>query len=89
MYSVITVFHYLWLFNLHNYLFLLSEITVEDVKKCLGYHLDANIAYENIQANFNVDGGKCESIHMKDKCKYILDLYYIFCLRKDNTSFFP
>lgn len=90
MYSVrIKMSCYLSLFKLSNFLFLLSGITVEDVKKCLGYHLDANIAYENIQANFNVDGGKCESIHMKDKCKYIFDLHYIFCLRKDNTSCFP
>ncbi|XP_039565969.1 complement component C9 isoform X2 [Passer montanus] len=52
---------------LDNYVMSRLGITVEDVKKCLGYHLDANIAYENIQANFNVDSGKCESIHRKDK----------------------
>ncbi|NXD45493.1 CO9 protein, partial [Copsychus sechellarum] len=70
MYSVrIIMSRYLCLFNLSNYLFLLPGITVEDVKKCLGYHLDANIAYKSIQANFNVDGGKCQSIHKKDKCK--------------------
>lgn len=90
MYFVrIIMSHYLCSFNLSNYLFQLPGITVEDVKKCLGYHLDANIAYTNIQANFNVDGGKCEKIHVKDKCKYILDLRYVFCLRKDNTSCFP
>ncbi|NXC60742.1 CO9 protein, partial [Aleadryas rufinucha] len=68
--------------------FAMSErgVTVEDVKKCLGYHLDAGIAFRKIQANFNVDGGKCESIGVKDKCKYILDLHYFFCLRKDNTK---
>lgn len=81
--------HYLCSFNLTNYLFLLPEITVEEVKKCLGYHLDANIAYKNIQANLNVDGGKCEKIRVKGRCKYILDLHYIFCLRKDNASCFP
>ncbi|XP_005488877.2 complement component C9 isoform X1 [Zonotrichia albicollis] len=52
---------------LDNYAMSRLGITVEDVKKCLGYHLDANIAYENIQANINVDGGKCEHIHRKDK----------------------
>lgn len=71
-----------------NCLFLLPGITVEDVKKCLGYHLDANIVYKNIQANFNVDSGKCENIYSREKCKYALDLRYIFCLRKDNTSCF-
>ncbi|NXE35662.1 CO9 protein, partial [Ptilorrhoa leucosticta] len=71
---------------LDNYAMSRLGITVEDVKKCLGYHLGANIAYINTQANFNVDGGKCENIHVKDKCKYILDLHYVFCLRKDNTK---
>ncbi|NXT17164.1 CO9 protein, partial [Syrrhaptes paradoxus] len=41
-------------------------ITVEDVKRCLGYHLDANIAYEDLHANFNIDSRKCEKIH--DNC---------------------
>ncbi|NXR16721.1 CO9 protein, partial [Cinclus mexicanus] len=59
---------------LDNYAMSRLGITVEDVKKCLGYHLDANIAYKSIQANLNVDSGKCENIHKKDKCKYILDL---------------
>lgn len=77
MYSVrIIISLYLCLFNLSNYLFLLPGVTVEDVKKCLGYHIDANIAYKNIQANYNIDGGKCEKIHSKDKCKYILDLSF-------------
>ncbi|NXE95593.1 CO9 protein, partial [Menura novaehollandiae] len=49
-------------------------ITVEDVKKCLGYHLDASIAYKNLHVDVNVDGGKCEKIRVKDKCKYILNL---------------
>ncbi|NWY64364.1 CO9 protein, partial [Erithacus rubecula] len=71
---------------LDNYAMTRLGITVEDVKKCLGYHLGANIAYYSIQANFHVDGGKCESIYKKDKCKYILDLHNIFCLRKDNIK---
>ncbi|NWS73269.1 CO9 protein, partial [Crotophaga sulcirostris] len=48
------------------------DITVEDVKRCLGYHLDANIAYKNLQAYLNIDRGKCEKVHVKDHCKYIL-----------------
>ncbi|NXO69301.1 CO9 protein, partial [Phainopepla nitens] len=59
---------------LDNYAMSRLGITIEDVKKCLGYHLDANIAYKGIQANFNVDGGKCENIHMKDKC----NLFFFF-----------
>ncbi|NWR24150.1 CO9 protein, partial [Emberiza fucata] len=58
---------------LDNYAMSRLGITVEDVKKCLGYHLDANIAHENIQANFNVDGGKCERIHGKDKYAWTLN----------------
>ncbi|NWW70806.1 CO9 protein, partial [Climacteris rufus] len=71
---------------LDNYAMSQLGITAEDVKKCLGYHFDASIAYKNIHANVNVDGGKCENIHVKDKCKYILYLHYIFYLRKDTTK---
>ncbi|XP_032942132.1 complement component C9 [Catharus ustulatus] len=52
---------------LDNYAMSRLGVTVEDVKKCLGYHIDANIVYKSIQANYNVDGGKCEKIHKKDK----------------------
>ncbi|NXI94469.1 CO9 protein, partial [Psophia crepitans] len=52
---------------LDNYAMSRTGITIEDVKKCLGYHLDANIAYEELHANVNIDRGKCEKIHMKDK----------------------
>ncbi|KAM7077756.1 LOW QUALITY PROTEIN: complement component C9-like [Ciconia maguari] len=41
-------------------------ITVEDVKRCLSYHLDANIAYKDLNANVNINGGKCEKINVKD-----------------------
>ncbi|KAM6188185.1 LOW QUALITY PROTEIN: complement component C9-like [Sarcoramphus papa] len=41
-------------------------ITVEDVKRCLGYHLDANIAYKDLNANVNINGDKCEKINVKD-----------------------
>lgn len=70
-------------------LFPFPGITVEDVKKCLGYHLNANIAYEDLHATVNIGGGKCEKIHMKDKCKCILILNYIFHLRKDYANLFP
>ncbi|NXX82032.1 CO9 protein, partial [Urocolius indicus] len=49
---------------LDNYAMSRTGITVEDVKKCLGYHLDANIIYKNLHAN--LDSGKCEKIHVKD-----------------------
>ncbi|XP_065717668.1 complement component C9 [Patagioenas fasciata] len=52
---------------LDNYAMSRTGITVEDVKKCLGYHLDANIAYKDLHATVNIDGGKCEKIHVKDK----------------------
>ncbi|NXV81332.1 CO9 protein, partial [Atlantisia rogersi] len=61
---------------LDNYAMSRIGITVEDVKKCLGYHLDANIAYKDIHANVNIDGGKCASIHVKENCKYILILHF-------------
>lgn len=70
-------------------LFLLPGVTVEDVKRCLGYHLDANIAYKSIDSNINIDGGKCEKIHVKDNCKYILILRYIFCFEKIVNNCFP
>ncbi|NWS12184.1 CO9 protein, partial [Pachyramphus minor] len=54
---------------LDNYAMSQVGVTVEDVKKCLGYHLDASVAYKNLHVNFNNDGGKCEKIHVKDKCK--------------------
>ncbi|NWT49032.1 CO9 protein, partial [Chroicocephalus maculipennis] len=71
---------------LDNYAMSRLGITVEDVKKCLGYHLDASITYKNLDADVNIDRGKCEKIYVKDRCKYILILYYIFCLRKDYTK---
>ncbi|NWU83643.1 CO9 protein, partial [Onychorhynchus coronatus] len=72
---------------LDNYAMSRIGITVEDVKKCLGYHLDASIAHKNLHVNFNIDSGKCEKIHVKEKCKYVLNVHYVFCLRKDDTKF--
>ncbi|NWU28538.1 CO9 protein, partial [Dyaphorophyia castanea] len=59
---------------LDNYAMSRLGITVEDVKKCLGYHLDVNIAYANIQSNFNVDSGKCKNIHVRDKYAWTLNI---------------
>ncbi|XP_035758605.1 complement component C9 [Egretta garzetta] len=41
-------------------------LTIEDVKKCLGYHLDANIAYKGLGASVDFDGGKCKKVKVKD-----------------------
>ncbi|KAK4810580.1 hypothetical protein QYF61_007317, partial [Mycteria americana] len=48
-------------------------ITVEDVKRCLSYHLDANIAYKDLNANVNINGGKCEKINVKDNSELKAD----------------
>ncbi|NWZ90533.1 CO9 protein, partial [Nesospiza acunhae] len=70
---------------LDNYAMSRLGVTIEDVKKCLGYHLDANIAYENIQANFNVDGGKCENIHRKDKSTFFTLFFFSAAETNDNA----
>ncbi|NWH69003.1 CO9 protein, partial [Geococcyx californianus] len=44
------------------------DITVEDVKRCLGYKLGASFAYEDLNANVNYDSGKCKKIYVKDHC---------------------
>ncbi|NWR35943.1 CO9 protein, partial [Tachuris rubrigastra] len=56
---------------LDNYAMTQKGVTAEDVKKCLGYHLDAGIAYEKLDANLNIGGDTCKKIHLKDECKYI------------------
>ncbi|NXC21843.1 CO9 protein, partial [Corythaeola cristata] len=68
---------------LDNYAMSRIGITVEDVNRCLGYHLDANIAYKDLHTNVNIDGGKCEKIKVKDNCEYTLILHYIFCLKQE------
>ncbi|NXX10110.1 CO9 protein, partial [Podargus strigoides] len=68
---------------LDNYAMSRIGITVEDVKRCLGYHLDANIAYNDLHANVNIDKAKCEKIHVKEKCKCMgikLSLHSLFFL---------
>ncbi|NWQ71283.1 CO9 protein, partial [Neopipo cinnamomea] len=56
---------------LDNYVMSRIGVAVEDVKKCLGYHLGASIAYYNLDVDFNIGGEKCEKIHLKEKCKYV------------------
>ncbi|NXS42418.1 CO9 protein, partial [Balaeniceps rex] len=51
---------------LDNYAMSQKGITVEDVKRCLGYHLDVNAAYKDLHVNVTIDGGKCEKINMTD-----------------------
>ncbi|NWS99766.1 CO9 protein, partial [Mionectes macconnelli] len=58
---------------LDNYAMSRIGITVEDVKKCLGYHLDAGITYYNFDADFNIGGGKCEKIYVKDEYAWALN----------------
>ncbi|NXK20326.1 CO9 protein, partial [Arenaria interpres] len=53
---------------LDNYAMSQLGITVEDVKKCLGYQLGADIAYKGIHVNVNTDGGSCGKIKTKDRC---------------------
>ncbi|KAK4815385.1 hypothetical protein QYF61_001373 [Mycteria americana] len=50
---------------LDNYAMSRTGVTVEDVKRCLGYDLDAGIAYKRLQANVNIDGGTCSKINAK------------------------
>ncbi|NXU55878.1 CO9 protein, partial [Turnix velox] len=60
---------------LDNYAMSELGITLEDVKKCLGYHLDANIGYKDLHANFNINRDKCENVAMKERCKCIFISY--------------
>ncbi|NXK73381.1 CO9 protein, partial [Amazona guildingii] len=53
---------------LDNYAMSRIGITVEDVKRCLGYHFDAVTAYGDLNVSVNIDGGKCEKITVKDEC---------------------
>ncbi|NXP26033.1 CO9 protein, partial [Scytalopus superciliaris] len=62
---------------LDNYAMSQRGITVEDVKKCLGYHLDASITYKNIHTDINIDKGKCEKIHVKDKYAWALNTLFL------------
>ncbi|XP_074994553.1 complement component C9 isoform X2 [Calonectris borealis] len=58
---------------LDNYAMSRIGITVEDVKRCLGYHLDANIAYKDLHANVTIDDDKCEKINVTDKSELKYD----------------
>ncbi|NXM23576.1 CO9 protein, partial [Oxyruncus cristatus] len=65
---------------LDNYAMSRIGITVEEVKKCLGYHLDASIALMNLHADFNTAGGKCKKVRVKDKSLNTLLLHPLFFL---------
>ncbi|TFK11699.1 leucine-rich repeat-containing protein 23-like [Platysternon megacephalum] len=53
------------LYVLDNYAMSLKEVTVEDVKECLGYHLDVSLVNKELDFKGGVKGGKCESINVK------------------------
>ncbi|NWX24602.1 CO9 protein, partial [Aegotheles bennettii] len=56
-------------YMLDNYAMSQIGMTVEDVKRCLGYHLGADIAYKDIHGNINTDGGNCRKVNVKGNCK--------------------
>ncbi|XP_006029008.1 complement component C9 [Alligator sinensis] len=47
---------------LDNYAMNLKGIRVEDVKKCLGYHLDTSLVSKDLDYQLKIKGGKCENI---------------------------
>ncbi|KAM9138645.1 complement component C9 [Pangshura tecta] len=53
------------LYVLDNYAMNLKEVTVEDVKECLGYHLDVSLVNKELDFKGGIKGGKCESINVK------------------------
>ncbi|XP_025956587.1 complement component C9-like [Dromaius novaehollandiae] len=55
---------------LDDYAMSQSGITVEDVKKCLGYHLDASIVYKGVNANLDINDDRCKKITVKDKLQH-------------------
>ncbi|XP_025893594.1 complement component C9 [Nothoprocta perdicaria] len=61
---------YEFVYVLDDYAMSQSGITVEDVKKCLGYHLDIGATYKGLNASFNINDNKCRKIKMKDKSTY-------------------
>ncbi|XP_050184793.1 complement component C9 [Myiozetetes cayanensis] len=58
---------------LDNYAMSQIGVTVEDVKKCLGYHLDAGVAYHNFDGDFNIDGKNCQKINVSKGSEYTDD----------------
>ncbi|XP_067401663.1 complement component C9 [Emydura macquarii macquarii] len=53
------------LYMLDDYAMSLKDVKVEDVKECLGYNLDVNLAYKNLGIQGGVKGGKCNRINVK------------------------
>ncbi|NXD09077.1 CO9 protein, partial [Nothocercus nigrocapillus] len=62
---------------LDDYAMSQSGITVEDVKKCLGYHLDASTTYKGLNANLNINDNKCQKIKVRDKCNFPFPLCFL------------
>ncbi|XP_066458492.1 complement component C9 [Eleutherodactylus coqui] len=44
-----------------------NEITMADVKSCLGYNIGLNLASEGIKGDLNVDSSKCEKVLINNK----------------------
>ncbi|XP_063996218.1 complement component C9 [Pogoniulus pusillus] len=55
---------------LDNYAMSRADITVEDVKRCLGYNLHAGISLAELQASADFGGSRCGKIHVRDKTQY-------------------
>ncbi|NXM04536.1 CO9 protein, partial [Tyrannus savana] len=55
---------------LDNYAMSQIGVSVEDVKKCLGYHLGVSVAYHKFDADLNTGGENCEKIHVRKESKY-------------------
>ncbi|CAM5113250.1 unnamed protein product [Eretmochelys imbricata] len=53
------------LYVLDNYAMKLKGVTEDDVKKCLGYHLDVSLVNKELAFQGGVKGGKCKSINRK------------------------
>ncbi|NWY02493.1 CO9 protein, partial [Nothoprocta ornata] len=73
---------YEFVYVLDDYAMSQSGITVEDVKKCLGYHLDVGATYKGLNANFNINDNKCRKIKIKDKCNF---LFFPLCFLSTAT----
>uniref|UniRef100_A0A8C8RB51 Complement component C9 n=1 Tax=Pelusios castaneus TaxID=367368 RepID=A0A8C8RB51_9SAUR len=53
------------LYLLDDYAMNTKELTLEDVKECLGYNLDVSLAHKKLDLQGHVKGGKCEKINVK------------------------
>uniref|UniRef100_U3IN55 Complement component C9 n=1 Tax=Anas platyrhynchos platyrhynchos TaxID=8840 RepID=U3IN55_ANAPP len=46
------------------------DISVEDVKKCLGYQFDVSVEYDKIKGSLEMSGDICKKIKIQDKSEY-------------------